>query len=95
MIHLSDRIYSVRWFQSFELCGVRTPGVKDADAELPRIALPDRLDGLTVLDVGANDGFFSFECERRGGAAGRRLRPPRLVVGEPRLGLLDGVRPGP
>jgi tRNA (mo5U34)-methyltransferase len=40
--------------------------VKDADAELPRIALPDRLDGLTVLDVGANDGFFSFECERRG-----------------------------
>jgi tRNA (mo5U34)-methyltransferase len=26
------------------------------------------LDGLTVLDVGAWDGFFSFECERRGAA---------------------------
>jgi tRNA (mo5U34)-methyltransferase len=30
------------------------------------LALPDDLRGKTVLDVGAWDGFFSFECERRG-----------------------------
>jgi tRNA (mo5U34)-methyltransferase len=28
--------------------------------------LPERLDGLRVLDIGAWDGFFSFEAERRG-----------------------------
>ena len=30
--------------------------------------LPQDLTGKTVLDVGAWDGFFSFECERRGAA---------------------------
>ncbi len=28
--------------------------------------IPDDLAGRTVLDVGAWDGYFSFECERRG-----------------------------
>lgn len=28
--------------------------------------MPGDLSGLTVLDVGASDGFFSFEAERRG-----------------------------
>jgi tRNA (mo5U34)-methyltransferase len=28
--------------------------------------MPDDMTGLRVLDVGAYDGFFSFECERRG-----------------------------
>jgi tRNA (mo5U34)-methyltransferase len=28
--------------------------------------LPARLDGQNVLDIGAWDGFFSFECEKRG-----------------------------
>jgi tRNA (mo5U34)-methyltransferase len=35
---------------------------------LPNLGLPERLDGKTVLDVGAWDGFFSFEAERRGAA---------------------------
>lgn len=30
------------------------------------IVMPRNLAGLTVLDVGASDGFFSFEAERRG-----------------------------
>jgi tRNA (mo5U34)-methyltransferase len=30
------------------------------------MALPADLRGLSVLDIGAWDGFFSFECERRG-----------------------------
>jgi tRNA (mo5U34)-methyltransferase len=31
-----------------------------------RIGLPASLGGLSVLDIGAWDGFFSFEAERRG-----------------------------
>jgi tRNA (mo5U34)-methyltransferase len=30
------------------------------------LELPDRMDGMRVLDVGTYDGFFAFECERRG-----------------------------
>jgi tRNA (mo5U34)-methyltransferase len=33
---------------------------------LARLDLPASLEGRTVLDVGAWDGFFSFEAERRG-----------------------------
>ena len=28
--------------------------------------MPEDLQGMTVLDIGASDGFFSFEAERRG-----------------------------
>ena len=60
----ADRI---TWFHSMDLGhGVRTRGTYDPRRTLPRLALPDRLDGTTVLDVGAWDGFFSFEMERRG-----------------------------
>lgn len=30
------------------------------------LSLPEDLTGQSVLDIGAWDGFFSFECERRG-----------------------------
>jgi tRNA (mo5U34)-methyltransferase len=46
--------------------GIWTPGVYDPRQTLPRLNLPDRLEGATVLDVGAWDGFYSFEMERRG-----------------------------
>jgi tRNA (mo5U34)-methyltransferase len=48
--------------------GVVTPGVDDPRDRLPLLELPEDLSGLGVLDVGAWDGFFSFECERRGAA---------------------------
>jgi tRNA (mo5U34)-methyltransferase len=58
----------VSWFHSIELePGFVTPGRADTSAQLPRLHLPD-LTGKTVLDVGAWDGFFSFEAERRGAA---------------------------
>src|SRR6059058_3749746 len=31
-------------------------------------ALPDDLSGQTVLDIGCNGGFYSFELKRRGAA---------------------------
>jgi tRNA (mo5U34)-methyltransferase len=32
------------------------------------VGLPPSLDGKSVLDVGSWDGFYAFECERRGAA---------------------------
>mgnify|MGYP001210646849 CR=1 FL=1 len=56
------------WFHAMDLGqGVVTPGRIDvAKQTLPRLKLPASLAGKTVLDIGAWDGFFSFEAERRG-----------------------------
>lgn len=55
------------WFHRIDLGnGVVTPGIDDSPEKLKHVQLPARMDGLSVLDIGAWDGFFSFECERRG-----------------------------
>ncbi|HVT94598.1 MAG TPA: DUF1698 domain-containing protein [Bryobacteraceae bacterium] len=54
------------WFHTIDLGDIVTPGVDRSAEKLARLQMPARLDGLTVLDVGAYDGFFSFEAERRG-----------------------------
>jgi tRNA (mo5U34)-methyltransferase len=57
----------IRWFHSMDLApGVRTSGIYDPSRTLGRLRLPDDMSGTTVLDVGAWDGFYSFELERRG-----------------------------
>jgi tRNA (mo5U34)-methyltransferase len=59
----------VKWFHSIELGpSFVTPGAADTRAQIARLHLPASLAGKTVLDVGAWDGFFSFEAERRGAA---------------------------
>ena len=59
----------IRWFHSIELApGLVTRGSDDTRARVDILGLPDDLSGRTVLDVGAWDGFFSFEAERRGAA---------------------------
>jgi tRNA (mo5U34)-methyltransferase len=62
-----------RWWHSIDLGhGIVTPGTKPPEtmrAEIDALGLPADLSGKTVLDIGAWDGAFSFECERRG--AGR------------------------
>ena len=47
--------------------GVYTPGVDKTQA-LDAIRMPDDLTGCSVLDIGANNGFYSFEAEERGAA---------------------------
>ena len=55
------------WYHRIEVApGVVTPGVNDSQLVLRALELPDDLTGLRVLDIGTRDGFFAFECERRG-----------------------------
>ena len=64
---LRSRADAIRWYHSIDLGGgVVTAGVDDSPFRLARVQLPESLHGKTVLDIGAWDGFFSFECERRG-----------------------------
>jgi tRNA (mo5U34)-methyltransferase len=67
---LERRVAAHRWYHSIDLGGgIVTRGIDDTPVRLARLDLPASLEGLSVLDIGAWDGFFSFECERRG--AGR------------------------
>lgn len=65
---LSQEVFRRGWYQSVTLShGIVTPGVREANAwELYK--LPANLEGKTVLDIGAWEGQFSFEAERRGAA---------------------------
>lgn len=66
---LQQRADAISWFHTMDLGnGVHTKGHYDPARTLPRLKLPKRLDGRTVLDIGAWDGFYSFEMERRGAA---------------------------
>jgi len=65
---LIDSINSHKWYQTIPLSdGLSTPG-ETGDAEerkLQMMRLPQDLSGKTVLDIGCNEGFFSFDAERR------------------------------
>ena len=64
---LSDEVQKIHWYHTIDLGnGIMTPGVDDTRKRLKHIGLPEDLTGKTVLDIGAWDGFFSFEAERRG-----------------------------
>lgn len=53
------------WYHKTELRpGITTPGWAPLDAS--KYGVPDRLDGETILDVGAWDGFWTFEALKRG-----------------------------
>jgi tRNA (mo5U34)-methyltransferase len=74
--HASSRLSSeevkaragkIRWHHSLDLGhGVVTNGQDNSPKKLKRLGLPESLTGKSILDVGAWDGFFSFEAERRG-----------------------------
>ncbi len=55
------------WRQRIRLDeGLYTMGYLNMPDEWEFNYLPDRLDGKSFLDVGANDGYFPLEAERRG-----------------------------
>jgi len=64
---LRAQIDQIKWFHSIELApGVVTPGLDTTRDRVDLLKIPQDLHGKSVLDVGAWDGFFSFEAERRG-----------------------------
>lgn len=66
---LQDQVGEISWFHAIELRpGLTTPAAEPTVDRLDSLKLPRDLSGKTVLDVGAWDGFFSFEAERRGAA---------------------------
>ncbi len=58
---------AVTWYHTIDLGqGVVTPGSDQTLARMGVLGLPADLRGRSVLDIGAWDGAFSFEAERRG-----------------------------
>lgn len=62
------KVDSVRvWYHRIPLRPeIVTPGINDPAQTLRHLDIPDDCRGLRVLDLGARDGYFSFELERRG-----------------------------
>lgn len=55
------------WHHDFEIIpGVRTRGSYDPRNLWEELRLPSDLSGMSLADVGASNGFFSFEARRRG-----------------------------
>jgi tRNA (mo5U34)-methyltransferase len=61
-----ERAEKIKWYHAIDLGHYLTKGRFNPAQAIHRYGIPDNLTGLTVLDVGAWDGWFSFECERRG-----------------------------
>ena len=68
--YVAHRVAEVpHWHHRVEVApGVITPGVQNTEGLLEQVGLPEDCTGMRVLDIGARDGFFSFEVERRGAA---------------------------
>jgi tRNA (mo5U34)-methyltransferase len=87
-----ERLLRLGWWHSFELPdGTLIQGVCELDGLKKRAAqfpIPDDLAGKRVLDIGAWDGWFSFEMERRGAevVAIDRFDNPRFREIHERLG---------
>lgn len=67
---LRRRIAAIQsWYHRIDLGdGIETPGHFRMADYLGYYHLPERMDGMQVLDVGASTGFFAYEFERRGAA---------------------------
>jgi tRNA (mo5U34)-methyltransferase len=66
-LDLAERIRAQKWYHTLELGnGLVTDGWFDMRPYIQHYGLPERMDGMRVLDCGTWDGFWAFEMERRG-----------------------------
>ena len=79
------------WFHNLDLGGVKT-APQHFLGDYPSTvwntisgALPDRLDGKSVLDVGCNAGFFALEMKRRGAARVVGIDPDERYLAQARF----------
>ena len=64
---LKSEVAKINWWHRIDLGnGIITPGIDSTLERLKTLHMPDDLHGKNVLDIGAWDGFFSFEAKRRG-----------------------------
>ena len=78
---LQERVNALGWYHTIDLGqGVVTPGIFNTLRYVDRYGIPERLAGLSVLDIGAYNGFFTIEAKRRGA---------QRVVAMDRWGLPD------
>ena len=61
-----ERARQMTWYHTLELPGLDTQGIFDLRPYVDRYGLPERMEGMRVLEVGTWDGFWAFEMERRG-----------------------------
>ena len=87
-----EEIDSLEWYQTIQVGeGVSTPG-ETGEAEqrkLEMMNLPEDLSGKSVLDVGCNEGFFSFEAEKRG--ASRVLAIEKSATAKEKFELIKSI----
>ena len=84
----------VHWHQRWEVFdGVFLPGRNPVDVLCDYAEVPKDLSGRRVLDIGAWNGGFSFECERRGAAQVVAFSPEDpQTTGFARLKMLLGSK---
>jgi tRNA (mo5U34)-methyltransferase len=86
---LKREVEKINWWHRIDLGnGIITPGIDRSPEKLKTLHMPDDLHGKTVLDIGAWDGFFSFEAERRG--ASRVLATDSFCWGGEGWGTKEG-----
>lgn len=84
---LRERVEQLTWHHQIDLGnGLVTPGADKSAEKLAALRLPP-LDGKTVLDVGAWNGYFSFAAERLG--ASRVLATDSYAWGGAPWGSMD------
>lgn len=67
--HWIDEANELQWWHRIRLSPeYTTPGIcaHEVDVATSRFGMPEDLTHKSVLDIGAYDGMFSFEAERRG-----------------------------
>lgn len=74
--NLASFFSDVYTFQAWEIFpGHLTKGPKNVNAVSADLGLPQIMSGLRILDIAPWNGFFSFECARRGAAEVISLGP--------------------
>lgn len=67
MERVVNAVEKIKWFHTIDLGnGIVTKGADNSSEKLKTIKMKEHVRGRTVLDIGAWDGFFSFEAERLG-----------------------------
>lgn len=66
MNKLEEDMNAIKWWHPIKIGDYITPGKnQETEDTFNNLGLPDDLTGKTVLDIGAWDGYYSFQCEQR------------------------------